>query len=414
MTDINVLQQVITYQKSGLAALTNQNCFVSTANKKFKDFENREANLGDTVSFDLPPRFVTQDGLVVSFGPAVQRIQNLTADQSANVSYAFSAQQFIFNAEQYMEQFGMGAIAELGAQIEANIALNCETGPYRFYGNGVTAITTYKQLAVALANMRNFGSPKTLAKGYLSDLCIPDIIDSGLSQFALNRNNETANSWELGKFDRAEWYTSNLLPIHVAGTEGVEGSTLTVVSVTKNADNAITHILFSGTDANNDADSVKAHDRFQFQDAVAGQPNIRFLTFTGHKPSGQPVQFRAVADAASTGAGQVNVEVYPPLKAASGQDQNLTTEIVAGMQCKVLPTHRVGMITAGDPLFMAMPKLPTQSPYATASEIDKETGVSLRMYYGSLFGQNKQGMVHDCLWGSTLVPECSQAIIFPV
>lgn len=414
MTDINVLQQVITYQKSGMAALTNQNAFVSTANKKFKDFENREANLGDTVSFDLPPRFVTQEGLVVSFGPAVQRIQNLTADQSANVSYAFSAQQFIFNAEQYMEQFGMGAIAELGAQIEANIALNCETGPYRFYGNGVTAITTYKQLAVALANMRNFGAPKTLAKGYLSDLCIPDIIDSGLSQFALNRNNETANSWELGKFDRAEWFTSNLLPVHTSGTEGTQGSVLTVVSVTKNADNAITHILFSGTNANNDPNSVKAHDRFQFRDGVAGQPNIRFLTFTGHKPSGQPVQFRAVADATSTGGGQVNVEVYPPLKAASGQDQNLTTEIVAGMRCDVLPTHRVGMITCGDPLFMAMPKLPDQSPFATSSEIDKETGVSLRMYYATLIGQNKQGMVHDCLWGSTLVPEYSLAIIFPV
>jgi hypothetical protein len=414
MTDINILQQVITYQKSGLAALTNQNCFVSTANKKFKDFENREANLGDTVSFDLPPRFVTQDGLVVSFGPAVQRIQNLTVDQSENVSFAYSAQQFIFNVDKYMNEFGMGAIAELGAQIEANIALNCETGPYRFYGNGVTAITTYKQLAVALANMRNFGAPKTMAKGYLSDLCIPDIIDSGLSQFALNRNNENANSWELGKFDRAEWFTSNMLPIHVAGTEGIQNTTLTVVSVTKDANNAITNILFSGTNAANDANSIKIHDRFQFQDGVGGQPNVRFLTFTGHIPSSQPVQFRATANATSTGASQVNVAIYPPLKAAVGQDQNITTEIVAGMQVKVLPTHRVGMITCGDPLFLAMPKLPDQRPFDTASTVDKETGVSLRQYYGTLFGQNKQGMVYDCIWGSTLVPEYSQAIIFPV
>lgn len=50
----NILQQVQTYQLSNLAYLQNLNCFVATANTKFKNFEKLTANLGDTVTFDLP------------------------------------------------------------------------------------------------------------------------------------------------------------------------------------------------------------------------------------------------------------------------------------------------------------------------------------------------------------------------
>ena len=43
----NILQQVQTYQESSLAYLVNLNCFVTTANTKFKDFENKIANLDE-------------------------------------------------------------------------------------------------------------------------------------------------------------------------------------------------------------------------------------------------------------------------------------------------------------------------------------------------------------------------------
>lgn len=413
-TSDNILQQVVTYQMANLAYLTNLNCFLSTANKKFKDFDKLEANLGASVDFDLPPRFVTTDTLVATFQPAVQRVHRLTADQSANTSYAFSTEQFVFNVHDYMQQFGKSATEELGARVEHNVALNCETGPYRFYGDGITQINSFGQLASALAMFRNYGAAKGNTKGYLSDIVVPNIVNSGLNQFATNRNNEMANSWELGAFSRCEWYQSNLLPIHTAGTEGETGTTLTVVSVVKDANDAVISITFSGTNAANDPNSVRLHDRFQFDDGVAGQPDMRFRTFIGHKVSANPVQFRATANAGSTAGSQVTVNIFPPLKASSGQDQNINVEIAAGMQVTVLPSHRVGMITSGDPLFLAMPRLPDQVPFPTAAKSDPETGASLRMYYGSLFGQNQQGFVHDIVWGSTVVPEYSMALIFPI
>lgn len=413
-TASDVLIQVQTYQMSNLAYLQNLNCFIHTANKKFKDFDKLEANLGSTVTFDLPPRFVTANSLVASFQPAVQRVQSLSVNNAYNTAYAFSAEQFVFNVRDYMEKFGKAATVELGAAIEANVALNAVTNTFRFYGNGVTPINSFSQLAQALAMFRNFGSASGEAKGYLSDVAVPAIVNNGLNQFALNRNNEMAMSWEVGAFSRCEWYQSNLLPIHTAGSEGQYASTLTVVSTTTDANGAVTAITFSGTHGASDANSVKQYDKFQFNDGVSGFNNMRFLTFTGHQVSASPVQFMATADAASTGGSQVTVSIYPPLQSAAGANQNINQPIVEGMQCSVLPSHRAGLITAGDPLFLAMPKLPNVVPFPSANKVDEDTGVSLRMYYGNKFGENQQGIVHDVIWGSTLVPEYSMALIFPL
>lgn len=409
----NILQQVITYQESSLAYLQNLNCFIATANTKFKNFEKETANLGDIVSFDLPPRFVTANSLVATFQSADQRVMNLTVDQAENVSYAFTAQQFIFNVEDYMEKFGKSATMELSAAVEANVAQNCVTQPYRFFGDGITQINSYGQLAAALAMFRNYGAAKDNTKFYLSDIAQSAIVNTGLNQFVPRRNEEAANSWDVGNFDRAEFYISNLLPVHTSGTVGNAGTVLTVLSTTVDANGAVITITFSGAGVS-DASAVKNYDKFQFSDGVSGQTNMRYLTFIGHKVSSNPVQFRATADAASDGSGHVTVSVYPPLQATSGNTQNLNTPVAVGMQVTALPSHRAGMITAGNPLFLAMPMLPEEVPFPTANEVDPDTAVSMRMYYGSLFGQNQRGMIHDCIWGSTAVPEYLMSVIFPL
>jgi hypothetical protein len=410
----NVLQQVQTYNDSNLALLLNSYAFVGTANMKFKDFDKIEKNLGDTVTFDLPPRFTTSNSLVASFQSAEQRAQALTVDQAASTAYEFSAQQFIFNVRDYMEKFGRSAIAEIGTKIEADVASLAETNTYRFYGDGVTQLSNYSQLAQALAFHRNYGAAKDNTKCYLDDLSVPRVVNSGLNQFVLDRNEKEAMSWELGRFSNSDWYQSNLLPTHTAGTEGEQASTLTVVSVVKNAAGGVTSITFSGCNAALDADSVKQYDKFEFSDGVAGQPNLRFLTFIGHEVSQRTVQFAATADAASTAGSQVTVTINPPLQAAAGKDQNINNEIVAGMQATVLPSHRCGLIMSGNPLFMAMPRLPEEVPFPTAVSQDPESGCAIRSYYGSLFGQNQRGMVHDAIWGKTLVDEYALMLAIPL
>lgn len=422
MASPNILQQVVTYNESNLALLLNMFAFISTSNKKFQRFnDDIPKNLGDTVAFDLPPRFTTNNSLVVSFQPAVQRIQQLTVDQQVSTAYEFTAQQFIFNVRDYMEVFGRSAVAEIGSKIEASVAARAETNTFRFYGDGVTSINTYLQLAQSLAFFRNFGAAKENTKAYLSDLTFPPVVNSGLNQFTMERGNREANSWEIGRFSNCEWYQSNLLKTHIAGSCGQAGVTLTVVSTTQNADGSYASITFSGASAPSDPNAIKAYDKFQFNDGVGSFPNLRFLTFIGQEPSQSPVQFAAQFDAASTSGSQVTVTLgtavgaLPLVVGATNSTQmSITGPILPGMQVSVLPSHRCGLIMAGNPLFLAMPKLPDEVPYPTSAQTDPDSGASLRQYYGSLFGQNQRGMVHDAIYGHTLVPEYSMMFALPL
>lgn len=438
----NILQTVQTYQRASLGLLQNLCCFVSTANTKFKDFDKIATNLGSSVSFDLPPRATTVNGLVASWQPAVQRVQVLTCDQAANSSFTATAQQRIFNLEkgedEYIKVFGKSFMTELANEIEKNVALNSisavpvntidadgqtvptgalhtESGPYRYFGDGNTQLTSYNQLANAVMLFKNYGAVASGIKVYLPDVVIPQIVGSGLNQFAPERNNSIAMSWEVGKFGTppVQYYQSNLLPIHVSGNVGNNGTTLTLVSTNDATGQNVTQLTFSGAGVS-DSGAIKSGDLFQFNDGVSGQPDMRYLTFIGHSVSANKVQMRATADAASTGGGQVTISIIPALNWAGGANQNLNHALAAGMQVTVVPSHRAGLIIGGDAFYIAMPQLPTQDPFPTANEYDSETGVSLRLTYGSVFGQNQMGMIYDSTWGSVCVPEYAMRFIIPL
>ena len=438
-TPVNVLQTVQTYQKAELAWLLNSFCGINLANKKFKNFNDLTANLGDTVTFDTTPRYISYAGLQITEQPSVQRVQSLVCSQAANVSAAYTDQQFIFNVRDYMDRFGMSAVKELGSLIEADILKNfvsgvivndpqnanfqgaqVNSGPFRFFGDGVTPINSFTQLAQAVANFEDFGAATHKMLGILPVANIPAIVGTGLNQFAMRRNDEIANSWELGRFANTDWYESNLLPIHVSGTIGntaAPNNVMTVVSTNDSTGANVTAITFTYPGSLTDANAVKAGDLFQFNDGVSGQPNMRFLTFIGHRPTQQPVQFRAIADAAST-AGSVTVSIQTingvGLVWAQNQNQNLNNAIAAGMTVTPLPSHRAGVLMSGDQFYLAMPQLPDESPFTTSRMVDPDSGASIRHYFGSQFGQNNRAYVRDSIWGSTLVAENSMRLIFPL
>ena len=431
----NILQQVQTYQRSGLALLQNLCCHISTANTKFKDFDKIQANLGSTVTFDRPPRASVVAGLVAAWQPAIQLVETLACDQANNASFAVTNQQRIFNLEKgeedYMRVFGRSFIAQLAAKVEINVALNWASavnsqltntlntfsGPYRYFGNGSTALSSYQQLAQAIMFFKNFGTVAEGIKVYLPDTVIPGIVGSGLNQFVPHRNDEIANSWEVGDFGtpRVSYYQSNLMPLHVSGDTGVNQQTLTVVSVNDPTGQNVTSITFSGA-TDSDANAVFSGDLFQFQDGVSGQPNMRYNTYIGGAPSANPVQFRATANAAATSGGDVTINIYPAFSWVQQNTQAIyvNNPIQAGMQVLGLPSHRCGGILGGEAFYLAMPQLPEQSPFATANEYDEVTGVSMRLTYGSLLGQNQTGMVYDETHGSVIVPDYSMRFVIPL
>lgn len=431
----NTLQQVQTYQESLLPLFENMCCFASNANARFKDFQTKTGNLGQTITFDIPPNSVSADGLVASFQASAQLVQTLTCDQAKNVARAFTNQQEVFNldADNYKEKFGKADVLELANSIEANLAKNAdssvpvmtvnangqsiptgalhtESGPYRFYGDGITPINSYQQLQQAVTNFKQLGTVDNI-KIFLPSKAVPAVIGSGHNQFVPRRNDETAMSWELGEFGtpRVQYYESNLLPLHESGVIGNSSGAaqlLTVVSTNDPTGQNVTQINCT-TAVTNETDAIFAGDVGQFTD-----PTLRYLTKYAHAVTSEAVQIRMTADASSTGA-NITIDITPALVWAPGSAQNINKPITPGMTIEIQPNHRCGLLVAGNAFYLAMPMLPDEDPFPTANKNDPDTGLSMRMYYGTAFGQNQRGMVTDAIWGSTIVPYYSLRLLFP-
>lgn len=440
-TPQNTLQTVTLYIKTELAFLSNSFWGVENANKSLEEFNDRPGNLGDSITFNTTPRFISYNGLVITQQPSVQRVQTLICSQAKNVSMGYTDEQYIFNVKDYMTEFGNAAAQELGTSIESDILLNIvsgvvginpnssqygvpqiHSGPYRFYGDGVSPINSYGQLAQGWANFVSYGASTHKRRGVIPTNLVPPIVNSGLNQFAPARNDEIATSWELGRFAGmdVDWSSSNLLPVHVSGTIGdtaAPNNIMTVVSTNDPTGVNVTQITFTEPTSGTDANAIKAGDLFEFNDGVSGKPNMRFLTFIGHKRTNLPVQFRATADAATVaGAITVSIETINGigLVSAANQNQNINNAIQAGMTVTPLPSHQAGWMDAGDAFYLAMPKLPNQSPFETVYYRDPDSGAGIRHYWGTQFGMDNKAYVRDNVWGSTLVSEDSMRLVFPL
>jgi hypothetical protein len=84
------------------------------------------------------------------------------------------------------------------------------------------------------------------------------------------------------------------------------------------------------------------------------------------------------------------------------------------MKVTPVPSHRAGILMSGDQFYLAMPRLPDESPFTTVTSVDEDSGASIRHYFGSQFGLNNRAYVRDCIWGSTLVAENSLRYCFPL
>jgi hypothetical protein len=108
------------------------------------------------------------------------------------------------------------------------------------------------------------------------------------------------------------------------------------------------------------------------------------------------------------------LNIYPGLCSVKGKNQNITKNIVAGMTLKLLPTHLAGFVMSGKPLYLAMPRLPTQPPYVTANETDPDSGAFIRLTYGTIFGQAQTGFIYDAIYDGTAVDEQLMRVCFPL
>lgn len=306
-------------------------------------------------------------------------------------------------------------LRELGQQINNDIVDVFRTATWRFYGNPTSPLTTYKQLVSADTRMRLYGTTGQKGVGFIPMSFVDDIVQNGLGDFAPNRNNEDVKDWRIASDVRNVWESCAFMPQQNAGTVGKENVLLTVLSTTTDANGGVIEITFSGAPTS-DPDAIKAGDKFQFMDNVAGFNNNRLVQFVGHGGVAAPVQNCVLNDAESDGDGHVSVQLVEPLQASTGQLQNMTQSIVAGMQVRFVGDHTVGVIMQGNPLLVGMAELTSLDPYSSASVKDPDTGISLRLTYGTNpWAENGPvfGWFYNALYGMALDADNAIAMLFP-
>ncbi len=406
----NAFQNVALYRDSGLAYLINKFPMIHKFNKKFKDFDRLDGNLGNTVTYDLPPRFLAQEGLIVGgTNDAVQRVRSLVTDKSQHVAFDFSAEQYIFNAEDYMDKFGRGAMVGLGTKIESDIETLAVTNTYKFFDFRGAGDLSYRNLAQANVKFRTQGSTNGPLEVYLPDVVQPSIIDNGLGQFVTTRNNEIAMSWELGFMNDANYNSCNLLPTHISGESSDSNSADVFLTTGLNVDGDQLHLI-NGTD---NPFAIRKDDILVFNKSSG----LRFLTENGGGVSANEVSVRATADAAVVG-GEVIVDIYPSLVSITvdplNAESNINQPVGASDSITVIGDHRAGMIIADNAGFLAMNRLPDTAPFPSHTKPDLDSGANIRMYYGAFLGENRYMTVYDSLYGFDVDPQRTMRLIFPV
>ena len=432
----NILQQVQTYQEAGLVYLNNIDPLINWANKNYLNFQNIPTQLGMNVGIALAPKMTTKASLIADFQDVDQRVQQLTCASAVSSSFAFTSEQFVLNQMSYMNEFGMAAVEEIGTEIAYQLGL-CATssmtytgdtpvkydiipdnGPYRFYGDGTTPINTMGQLVAALNQFRAIGFKNQKLRCVLPINISDQIVNNSLAQFVTNRNNDLANSWELGTYNYCEFANSNLLPVHIGGTIAqnttAANRVLTVVSTNNpsGSGNGITEITATEPTGSTSLNAIVPGDLFFIKN-----PTTKALTWIGRKQTPLAVQFKSESYSESVG-GTVTFSVKTAtgigLVSAPGKYQNMNQALTPGTEIVVVPSHQIGLIMSADPLYLAMPKMPDMRPYDTGNQVDPTTNVSMRMYYGAGLGNNQMGIIYDQIYGGVLIPERCLRLVFPL
>lgn len=440
----NRLISVATYNQANLGKLRNTSNIISTAYKKFENFnEDFSANLGTTIQFSLPYRFNTVNALEFSTQALQQRVDTLTVGQQYSTSAALSDPQRILffekgtaspqDTDYYMENFGNDMVNAINTQLETNAASNFiselkqkdaitkietidrSTGGYRFYGNGVTPINSQTQLAEMNAFFRAYGCEHEVLNAFFPMIKIPQFLNTFLNQFVPERNEEIARKWMLGNYDEVDYYKSNLIQKHIAGTVGTLQQTLTVVSVTTDINGDVIGITASGASPS-DPNAVVAGDMIQFNTSSNLNLFCEFGSFNQGAPIGIPAQNRIIANAASDGSGNVSISLFRPFHVGSAINDaiNIVRPIVPGMQFTIPTSHFGGSLHTKRAFLTAMPRLPNQDPFPSSSMYDAEEGTSLLLSWGSVLGQAERIIGLQAISAMKLVPDYAMRVCFPL
>lgn len=384
----------------------------------FEDAFKQEFAVGAQITVPLPQQYIGQRNNMAYNPQALDRpTTTLTVNQTDTFAFEWESVEQALQMERGDERardlYVKPAISYCRSDMDLDLC--------QFAAQNANMIT-----GVLGTNATSFDATSAAAKQFLSQMnCPVGDVDLGLllppavirqvkgtsiSQFNPQTDISKQNrSGTIGKSDSFEWYESNNLYKHTAGTWAG------AVTVT-NANQSGSSLIVTCTTN----DTFKQGDKFSIANVNQVNPVTRLTTSTSAAGS---MTFSVTADATGA-ANSATLSIYPPIIGPGSQYQNVDALPAIGAALTLWPgtaspngksgrlglaLYRDGFLFAGVPLIAPKPS----SVEVSSVTADPDTGLSLRFVRQWDSTQSRFTNRLDTLWGRGIGLAYQCAVVLP-
>ena len=322
MANAIITSSIITNET--LRILHNESAFLGNINTEYEDqFANKGMKAGSIVNVRQPVQYTIREGATINIQDVNETTVPITMEAEFGIDWAFSDYDLKLSIDEFSKRYLAPAAKRLAAELDLRIATRFYRGVANFSGTPGTPISTAQAVLDAAVLLDNAACPRTdgrmLALTPLSNAKLVGGM-SGLFNDQATQGKQLKNgmmSTNLGM----DFIMSQNLPTHTVGGLGgtplVNGANQGLINSgsTDNPSAATTSLVTDGWTAAA-ANRLKRGDVFTIAGVFAVNPETKVST-------GVLRQFIATADAASDGAGNLTVAIYPAI-IAGGAYQNVT------------------------------------------------------------------------------------------
>ena len=322
MANAIITSSIITNET--LRILHNESAFLGNINTEYEDqFANKGMKAGSVVNVRQPVQYTIRDGATINIQDVNETTVPITMEAEFGIDWAFTDYDLKLSIDEFSKRYLAPAAKRLAAELDLRIATRFYRGVANFSGTPGTPISTAQSVLDAAVLLDNAACPRTDGRM----LALTPLSNSKLVGGMSGLFNDQATQ---GKQLKSGMMATNLgmdfimsqnLPTHTVGGLGgtplVNGANQGLINSgsTDNPSAATTSLVTDGWTAAI-ANRLKRGDVFTIAGVVAVNPETKVST-------GVLRQFIATTDAASDGAGNLTVAIYPAI-IAGGAYQNVT------------------------------------------------------------------------------------------
>jgi hypothetical protein len=400
----NVILTPDVIAKEGLMILENNLVFAKMVNRKYdNEFAKDGAKVGTTVRIRKPNRFTVSNGAALSIQDITDPYISFTVNTQSHVDTNFTSLELTMNLNDFSENVLQPKMVELANDVDYN-GLLCYRDVHNVVGTPGTTPATTAVILAAGQRLNEEGSPLDGTRSIVVDPAANAALVEG-TKGLFNPTGVISNQYESGNMGPALGFKFSMDQNVRKHTTGQRGGT-PLVNAATTANGATTLVTDGWTAAA--ANRLKQGDVFTIANVYAVNPRNRAST-------GQLRQFVVTADAASDGAGNSTLSIYPSITysgayaTVDSMPADNAALTVVGAASTVYPQNLAFLRDAFS--LVTVDLIPVEK-FGAWGSTQRYKGISMRMARQYRIGTDDVPTRIDILYGyKTVYPELAARIV---